>query len=70
MGTEGHARTDSYLLIDSYLHIKKVARVECIDRLFARLVKINGSDEAENRIKEGKKTLRWDKTSCHRFAAK
>ena len=23
----------------------------------------------ENRIKEGKNTLRWDKTSCHRFAA-
>ena len=42
MGTEGHARTDPYLLIDSYLHIKKVARAECIDRLFARLVKING----------------------------
>ena len=23
--------------------------------------------EPENRIKEGKNTLRWDKTSCHRF---
>ena len=23
----------------------------------------------ENRIKEGKSTLRWDKTSCHRFEA-
>ena len=23
--------------------------------------------EIENRIKEGKNTLRWDKTSCHRF---
>ena len=23
----------------------------------------------ENRIKEGKNTLRWDKTSCHRFEA-
>ena len=25
--------------------------------------------DVENRIKEGKNTLRWDKTSCHRFAA-
>ena len=23
----------------------------------------------ENRIKEGKNTLRWDKTSCQRFEA-
>jgi len=23
----------------------------------------------ENRIKEGKNTLRWDKTSCHKFDA-
>jgi hypothetical protein len=29
----------------------------------------NGRGEIENRIKEGKNTLRWDKTSCHRFAA-
>jgi len=29
----------------------------------------NGRGNVENRIKEGKKTLRWDKTSCHRFAA-
>jgi hypothetical protein len=29
----------------------------------------NGRAEIENRIKEGKNTLRWDKTSCHRFAA-
>jgi len=28
----------------------------------------NGRAEIENRIKEGKNTLRWDKTSCHRFA--
>jgi hypothetical protein len=27
-----------------------------------------GSD-VESRIKEGKNTLRWDKTSCHPFAA-
>jgi hypothetical protein len=25
--------------------------------------------EIENRIKEGKNALRWDKASCHRFAA-
>jgi hypothetical protein len=29
----------------------------------------NGRGNIENRIKEGKNTLRWDKTSCHRFAA-
>ncbi len=29
----------------------------------------NGRAEIENRIKEAKNTLRWDKTSCHRFAA-
>ena len=29
----------------------------------------NGRAEIENRIKEGKNTLRWDKTSCDRFAA-
>jgi hypothetical protein len=29
----------------------------------------NRRAEIENRIKEGKNTLRWDKTSCHRFAA-
>jgi hypothetical protein len=29
----------------------------------------NGRAEIENRIKEGKNTLRWDKTSCHRFPA-
>jgi len=29
----------------------------------------NGRAEIENRIKEGKNTLRWDKTCCHRFAA-
>ncbi len=29
----------------------------------------NGRVEIENRIKEGKNTLRWDKTSCHRFEA-
>lgn len=29
----------------------------------------NGRGEVENRIKEGKNTLRWEKTSCHRLAA-
>ncbi len=29
----------------------------------------NGRAEIENLIKEGKNTLRWDKTSRHRFAA-
>jgi hypothetical protein len=29
----------------------------------------NGRAEIENRIKEGKNTLRWDKTSCQRFQA-
>jgi transposase len=29
----------------------------------------NGRANVENRIKEGKNTLRWDKTSCHNFDA-
>ncbi len=29
----------------------------------------NGRGDVENRSKEGKNTLRWDKTSCDRFAA-
>jgi len=29
----------------------------------------NGQDDVENRIKEGKSTLCWDKTSCRRFEA-
>lgn len=34
------------------------------------VVKIyNGRANVENRIKEGKNTLRWDKTSCHKFDA-
>ncbi len=36
----------------------------------AKVVKTyNGRGDVENRIKEGKNTLRWDKTSCHRFEA-
>ena len=35
-----------------------------------KVVKVyNGRGDVENRIKEGKNTLRWDKTSCQRFAA-
>ncbi len=35
-----------------------------------KVVKVyNGRGDVENRINEGKNTLRWDKTSCHRFAA-
>lgn len=35
-----------------------------------KVVKVyHGRGDVENRIKEGKNTLRWDKTSCHRFAA-
>jgi len=35
-----------------------------------KVVKVNnGRGDVENRIKEGKNTLRWDKTSCHRFVA-
>ena len=35
-----------------------------------KVVKVyNGRAEIENRIKEGKNTLRWDKTSCQRFEA-
>ncbi len=35
-----------------------------------KVVKVyKGRGDVENRIKEGKNTLRWDKTSCHRFPA-
>jgi len=35
-----------------------------------KVVKVyNGRAEIENRIKEGKNTLRWDKTSCTKFEA-
>jgi len=35
-----------------------------------KVVKVyNGRVDVENRIKEGKNTLRWDKTSCQRFEA-
>ncbi len=35
-----------------------------------KVVKVyNGCGDVENRIKEGKNTLRWDKASCHRFSA-
>ncbi|MGQ9688544.1 MAG: IS1380 family transposase [Desulfobaccales bacterium] len=35
-----------------------------------KVIKVyNGRGEVENQIKEGKNTLRWDKTSCQRFEA-
>jgi len=35
-----------------------------------KVIKVyNGRAEIENRIKEGKNSLRWDKTSCQRFEA-
>jgi len=35
-----------------------------------KVIKVyNGRGDVENRIKEGKNTLRWDKTSCQRFDA-
>jgi len=35
-----------------------------------KVVKVyNGRGDVENRIKEGKNTLRWDKASCRRFVA-
>jgi len=35
-----------------------------------KVVKVyNGRGAVENRIKEGKNTLGWDRTSCRRFAA-
>ena len=40
-------------------------------RLFAgKVIKVyKGQGEIENRIMEGKNSLRWDKTSCQRFEA-
>jgi hypothetical protein len=46
-----------FIVTNSRLCGKKVAKV------------YNGRGDVENRIKEGKNTLRWDKTSCHRFVA-
>ena len=38
--------------------------------LAGKVIKVyNGRAEIENRIKEGKNTLRWDKTSCQTFEA-
>ena len=38
--------------------------------LTGKLVKVYaGRCDAQNRIEEGRGPLRWDKTSCHRFAA-
>jgi len=46
-----------FILTNSWLAASKVVKV------------YNGRGDVENRIKEGKNTLRWDKTSCHRFPA-
>jgi hypothetical protein len=42
-----------FVVTNSRLHAGKVIKV------------YNGRAEIENRIKEGKNTLRWDKTSCN-----
>jgi len=47
----------NFIVTNSRLHRTKVVKV------------YNGRGDVENRIKEGKNTLRWDKTSCHRFGA-
>jgi hypothetical protein len=46
-----------FIVTNSKLSPEKVVRV------------YNGRGDVENRIKEGKLTLRWDKTSCRRFQA-
>jgi hypothetical protein len=46
-----------FVVTNSRLHAGKVIKV------------YNVRAEIENRIKEGKNTLRWDKTSCQRFEA-
>jgi hypothetical protein len=47
----------NFIVTNSRLHGTKVVKV------------YNGRSDVETRIKEGKNTLRWDKTSCHRFGA-
>jgi hypothetical protein len=44
-----------FVVTNSRISVEKVIKV------------YNRRAELENRIKEGKNTLRWDKTSCHRF---
>ncbi len=46
-----------FIVTNSRLSAKEVVRI------------YNGRANVENRIKEGKNTLRWDKTSCHKFDA-
>ena len=46
-----------FVVTNSKLPVVKVTKV------------YNGRGDVENRIKEGKNTLRWDKTSCQRFEA-
>ncbi len=47
----------NFIVTNSRLHRTKVIKA------------YNGRGDVETRIKEGKNTLRWDKTSCHRFGA-
>ena len=47
----------NFIVTNSRLHRTKVVKV------------CNGRGDVENRIKEGKNTLRWDKTSYHHFKA-
>jgi len=49
--------TVGFIVTNSILPVKEVVNI------------YNGRANVENRIKEGKNTLRWDKTSCHRFEA-
>ena len=44
-----------FVVTNSRLSVEKVVKI------------YNRRAEIEYRIKEGKNTLRWDKTSCHRF---
>ena len=46
-----------FIVTNSTLHAWQVVRA------------CNGRANVENRIKEAKNTLRWDKTNCHRFEA-
>ena len=53
------------------LRPSKVGFVVTNSRLLSKEVvkTYNRKANVENRIKEGKDTLRWDKTSCHKFDA-
>ena len=45
-----------------------ISTISCGGLSVEKIIKVyNRRAETENRIKEGKNTLRWDKTSCHLF---